>query len=137
MRLSSDNHCYSYNYWYFFLCRLESQIIIYGGLIRAGIICYDVGISTIIISAIIFMTFGGIGGMLTPRTVFEILSLITFLRRTIENFDRSLINLYEASVAVTRMKVCLILVKQKFIDCMGIVCMSISVKITVMVFICM
>ena len=78
----------------------------YGGLILANNIGYNYGIAKLLISAIVFMTFGGIGGTLTPRTVFVTLSLIIFLRRTIVLYNLCLIYLYEASVAVTRIQVC-------------------------------
>ncbi len=77
-----------------------------GGTIRAFVIGYYQGFGQLLLTFIIFVTFASVGGSLSTRTVFTVLSLVVFIRRTAIAFlMRSIIMLTESTVAFKRVQV--------------------------------
>ena len=86
--------------------RKESFKILIGGLIRAAVQAYQHGYSITLILAFIFIPFAGTGGILTPRRVFIVLSLVTSVRLTsIDFLLNALFLLSDGCVAARRIQV--------------------------------
>ena len=86
--------------------RLESSLVLKGGIAHALAITFKFNIATTLMLFLSFVGFVATGGELTPRKVFTTLSLIEFLRRTSMSYmSRSLFFVYEVKVALVRIQV--------------------------------
>ena len=86
--------------------RLESVLILKGGIARALTQAFNFGIAVPFMMALTFIVYTAVGGELTPRRVFTTLSLIGFLRRSsIAFIVRCFYLVYEAKVALVRIQV--------------------------------
>ena len=86
--------------------RLESVLILKGGIARALTQAFNFGIAVPFMMALTFIVYAAVGGELTPRRVFTTLSLIGFLRRSSVAFIvRCFYLVYEAKVALVRIQV--------------------------------
>ena len=87
------------------ICRKESLFIQKGALIRASNLGYY-SASAVVILFVVFTTYVGMGGVLTPKIVFTAISLLTVLRiLAIHLFLVCLVYLNESRVATTRITV--------------------------------
>ena len=83
-----------------------------------GILAYLYGFAIPVMTALIFTAYTSTGGTLTPRRVFTVLGLVTFLRLVlIDRLIRSLIFLSECWVAVGRIKVFILYNDSCFCSC--------------------
>ena len=90
------------------ISRNEVHFIRISGLIRTLTANYNLGVSLSLYMAITFIVFVKTGGILTPRRVIVVLSLLTFLRTVGATFlIRAIFLLFEAKVALTRIQVCI------------------------------
>ncbi len=88
------------------LYRYEIKLIAFGGIIRVLTIAFNFGGISPFIFGTTFLVYVGAGGELTAQRVFTTLSLINVLRRISVTFIvRCFFNLYEASVANSRIQV--------------------------------
>lgn len=86
--------------------RLESLLVLKGGIVRALTIALKMNIATPFMLFLTFIGFAAAGGVLTPRKVFTVLSLIEFLKRSsISYAANSFFFVYEARIALTRIQV--------------------------------
>ena len=86
-------------------CRKESLFIQKGALIRASNLGYY-SASAVVILFVVFTTYVGMGGVLTPKIVFTAISLLTALRiLAIHLFLVCLVYFNESRVATTRITV--------------------------------
>ena len=85
--------------------RLESTLILKGGLVRAFSLAFMI-VSITIMSFIVFSVYTGTGGILTPKKVFTVLSLLINLRLTSVHFVvQNALAMSEGHVAISRIQV--------------------------------
>lgn len=87
-------------------CRQESNIIFRGAIIRACNLAYMI-VSTSIIMWLVLTVHTSIGGELSTRQVFTLLSLLTSLRLSSYFFVLALLGFSEGRVAIHRIQVLL------------------------------
>ena len=91
--------------------RLETILILKGGITRTLTQAFNIGIALPLMMALTFITFAAVGGEVTPRRVFTTLSLIGFLRRSSITFIvRCFFIVYEARVALVRIQVTILII---------------------------
>ena len=91
--------------------RLETLLILKGGITRTLTQAFNIGIALPLMMALTFITFAAVGGEVTPRRVFTTLSLIGFLRRSSITFIvRCFFTVYEARVALVRIQVTILII---------------------------
>lgn len=85
--------------------RIESVIIFQGGLARAISLGFMI-VSIVLMMFIAFSVYTGSGGILTPKKVFTVLSLLTVLKLTSVQFMvLNALSISEGRVALTRIQV--------------------------------
>ena len=86
--------------------RMESKIILHGGMVRASSLGFTF-VSLTLLMFLLFSTYTATGGELTPKKVFTSLSLLIFLRlTTVHFFIQNVLAMTEGRVAVVRLQVC-------------------------------
>ncbi|XP_064381893.1 ATP-binding cassette sub-family C member 4-like isoform X2 [Halichondria panicea] len=86
------------------LRRLESRLILKGGIVRASNLAFMM-MSASLMAFVVFCVYTATGGDLTPKKVFTTLSLIYVLRLvTIHHLILNVVGFSEAHVALTRIK---------------------------------
>ena len=87
--------------------RLESTIILKGGIVRAFSLAFMI-VSITIMTFIVFSVYTGTGGVLTPKKVFTILSLLITLRLFCVHYAvKNALFMTEGYVALSRIQVIL------------------------------
>ena len=86
--------------------RMESRLIQFAGLIRAGLYGFEL-VFHIIVLYVTFSVYASTGGEVTSRKVFTTLSLILLLRLTsVFFFMNAILTISEGTVAIKRLQVC-------------------------------
>ena len=79
-------------------------MILKAGLVRVASLAFYL-VSLTPLMYIIFATYAGTGGELTPKKVFTTLSLLLVLRLTVTFFSKNVLYMVESRVAVVRLQV--------------------------------
>ena len=86
------------------------KLIAIGGVIRMLTTAFNFGGLITLVFGVTFLVYAGSGGELSAQRVFTTLSLVNILRRISVTFIvRCFFLLYEASVANSRIQVCLVM----------------------------
>ena len=84
----------------------EASVILLSGMVRAVLMAFYQGFAIPLIVFIVIVSFASAGGVLLPRRVFTVLSLVIFIRRiTIAFVVRSVLSVSDGLVGFNRVQV--------------------------------